>query len=131
MFFPPGFRVLVVDDAPDAADSLAAILQLHGADARACYNGPTALTVADEFDPDAAVLDVNMPGMDGCVLAGRFRERSDRSPLLVALTGMCDDDTRRRTQAAGFDLHLVKSGDLSDLERLLARLAARALSRSA
>jgi CheY-like chemotaxis protein len=132
MFFPAGFRVLVVDDERDAADSLTAILQLHGADARACYDGPAALALADAFAPDAAVVDLNMPAMDGCAVAGRLRERfAERPPLLVALTGRCDDAARRRTDGAGFELHLVKCGDLSDLERLLARLASRALSRPA
>lgn len=130
MFFPTRFRVLVVDDNRDAAESLAAILQLRHADVRVCFDGSAALAEACQFRPDAAILDLNMPGMDGFTLADELRRRLGPAMLLVALTGASDDDTRRRSQNAGFDTHLVKAGDLSDLDQLLAKLGTRALSGS-
>lgn len=106
---PFALRVLVVDDNRDAADSLADLLRLYGADVRVCYGGAAALELSGAFDFEAGVLDIHMPGMDGCELAGRLRGATPNRVLLVALTGVSDDAARRRTAAAGFDLHLTKS----------------------
>lgn len=111
-------RVLCVDDNPDVADSEALLLGLCGYDARACYGGEDALAAADGFRPDACLLDLNMPGMDGCELARRLRARG-RCPLLVAVTARGGDEDRRRTAAAGFDRHLVKPVDPARLLELL------------
>lgn len=113
-------RVLVVDDNRDAADTLADLLRLCGAHVRVYYDGEEALAQAAEFD--AGVLDVHMPGIDGCELAPRLRAASEpRRVLLVALTGVSDDAARRRTAEAGFDLHLTKA---SAPEVLVAALVA-------
>ncbi|WP_149114727.1 response regulator [Limnoglobus roseus] len=102
-------RVLCVDDSRDAADSLAALLTAMGYDARACYDGPTALRVAAEFEPDVCLLDLNMPGMDGDELARRLRADAGDAPMiLVAITGRNDAEARLRIEAAGFHQHLVK-----------------------
>ncbi|QEL18402.1 response regulator [Limnoglobus roseus] len=102
-------RVLCVDDHRDAADSLAALLTALGYDARACYDGPTALRVAAEFEPDVCLLDLNMPGMDGDELARRLRADAGDAPMiLVAITGRGDAESRLRIEAAGFHQHLVK-----------------------
>ncbi len=104
---PLSLRVLVVDDNRDAADSLAELLRLCGATVRVCYGGEEALA-AGAFD--VGVLDVHMPGIDGCELAPRLRAAAaPRRVLLVALTGVSDDAARRRTAEAGFDLHLTKA----------------------
>lgn len=119
---PLALRVLVVDDNRDAADTLADLLRLCGAEARVGYSGDEALAVTDGSDFDAAVLDVHMPGIDGCELASRLRAAAHpRRVLLVALTGVSDDAARRRTAEAGFDLHLTKT---SAPEVLVAALAA-------
>jgi two-component system, OmpR family, response regulator len=126
-FLPPAVRVLVVDDRCDAADTLAALLAQLGADARSCYDGPTALAVVDDWRPVAAVLDLHMPGMDGFELAGRLRERVGQAPtILVALTGAGDEENRRRAKEAGFDLFLTKAADLSELQPLIDRLTSLA-----
>jgi CheY-like chemotaxis protein len=115
-------RVLVVDDNRDAADSLADLLSLCGAEARASYSGEEALILAGDGAFDAGVLDIHMPGIDGCELASRLRAvAAPRRVLLIALTGVSDDAARRRTAAAGFDIHLTKS---SAPGVLLAALAA-------
>ena len=118
---PFALRVLVVDDNRDAADSLADLLRLYGADVRVCYGGAAALELSGAFDFEAGVLDIHMPGMDGCELAGRLRGATPNRVLLVALTGVSDDAARRRTATAGFDLHLTKS---SAPELLVAALTA-------
>lgn len=104
--------MLVVDDNHDAADSTALLLETVGFEARACYDGTSALAAADAFRPGVCFLDLNMPGMTGEELAVRLRERAAGRPLvLVALTAMSGPEHRERTAAAGFDLHLVKPVD--------------------
>jgi CheY-like chemotaxis protein len=106
------FRVLCVDDNRDCADSTAKLLQLVGFEARACYDGESALSQLDSYRPDLCFLDLNMRGMDGDELAIRLRAASAGRPIaLVAITAMGNEDSRRRTTAAGFDLHLVKPVD--------------------
>lgn len=123
MEVPTRPRVLYVDDNADVADSAAELLRLSGFEARACYDGPTALAVAAEFRPDAALLDLHMPLMDGDELAVRLREQAGgRAMLLVAVTAMGGDEYLRRTEAAGFHLHLIKPVDPHDLLRVVDEL---------
>jgi CheY-like chemotaxis protein len=108
----PPFRVLVVDDNRDAADSTAQLLNCVGFEARACYDGRSALAVAAGFRPGICFLDLNMPVMGGEELAVRLRaEAGGRALVLVAVTAMSSPEYRERTAAAGFDLHLVKPVD--------------------
>lgn len=108
----PVLRVLCVDDNRDAADTLGVLLELAGYQSRVCYDGPTALAAAEDFRPDAAILDLTMPGMTGDELGRRLRATDwGQSLPLVALTALSGDDARERTAAAGFDLHLVKPVD--------------------
>lgn len=119
----PPLRVLCVDDNRDAADSTADLLRLVGFEARACYDGPAALAEAAHFLPGVCLIDLNMPGMDGDELASRLREQAGARPLvLVAVTAMGSDECRRRTEAAGFHLHLVKPVDPHDLLRVVDEL---------
>jgi CheY-like chemotaxis protein len=110
-----------VDDERDAADTLVVLLELAGFEGKAFYNGQTALAALDEFRPDAAILDLTMPGMDGCALARRLRAwAADRPFPIVAVTALGDDHARQLTAAAGFDLHLVKPVDPDSLALTLA-----------
>ena len=102
------FRVLCVDDDHDVADSTVLLLRAVGFEARACYDGRTALQLAAEFRPNVCLLDVNMPGMDGDELAvGLLAQPGWRPLLVVAVTALCDEAYRQRTTAAGFHLYLV------------------------
>jgi two-component system, OmpR family, response regulator len=105
---PHPLRVLCVDDNRDAADSEAEMLGLVGFDTRACYDGTSALRTAEAFHPCIYLIDLNMPGMDGDVLAGRLRETVPGPARFIAVTARSDADTRQRLHAAGFHLHLVK-----------------------
>jgi signal transduction histidine kinase len=117
--------LLVVDDNRDAADSLAMLLGGEGCAVTVAYDGETALTVALAQRPQLVLLDIGLPGMDGHAVAQAIRQRSELSPIrLVALTGYGQPADRERSQAAGFDAHLVKPVDLETLRRLLSEVRA-------
>ena len=106
-------RILVVDDNRDAAETLATVLELAGHEVRVAFDGPGALAAAEEFKPEAALLDIGLPVMDGYELAGRLRSNPALSGLrLVAITGYGQATDRQRSLAAGFSAHLVKPVDL-------------------
>ena len=116
-------RVLVVDDHPDAADSLAAVLELLGCPVRTCYDGETALALAAEFEPHVCLLDLMMPGMDGLELAMKLKRRSGPQPLLmIATTALGDWEARTRTALAGFHHHLSKPINIPELIEAITRL---------
>jgi CheY-like chemotaxis protein len=118
-------RVLVVDDDPDAADSLMMLLRVFGHQVSVARDGPAALRLACEDVPELMLVDVELPGMDGCELARRARQmREFREVVLVAFTGYGRDEDRRRTLGAGFDHHLTKPVDPAALRELLAHPAA-------
>ena len=113
-------RVLVVDDNIDAAECLAMLLQLQGHQVRLVHDGLAALAAVREFIPDAVLLDLGLPDIDGYAVAQRIRGDIDlRQPRLIALTGWGSEEDRRRTLAAGFDHHLVKPVDGARLEDAL------------
>ena len=116
-------RVLVVDDNRDAADSLAMLLGMLGADARVENNGPDALAAMPVYRPSLVLLDIGMPGMSGHEVGRLIRERREFDDVrLVALTGWGQAEDRRRSRVAGFDQHLTKPVALADLEALLSTL---------
>src|SRR5438552_3729277 len=109
-------RVLVVDDNEDAALTLGFLLAAAGYEVRTCFDGSAALAVAERFGPDACVLDINMPGMDGYELARRLRENAaERPPVLVTVTGFGDFAHLDRAADAGFDLHFTKPADPAEV----------------
>jgi CheY-like chemotaxis protein len=117
----PSRRVLVVDDNPDAADSLALVLRLAGQEVQTAYDGPSALQRARELRPALVFLDLGMPGMDGYEVARRLRGEPELcGAVLVALTGWGQEEDRRRSAEAGLDHHLVKPADPAAVQRLLA-----------
>ena len=111
-----GCRLVVVDDNQDAADALALILGGSGADVRTAYDGDSGLRLIQSFQPDAALLDIGMPGTDGYTVCRRIRETDpDRRIILVALTGFGQAHDRARALTAGFDSHLTKPADVAAL----------------
>lgn len=117
-------RVLVVDDDRDSADSLELLLGFWGFQARVAYDGHSAVAVAPAFQPDVAIIDLEMPRMDGCELARQLRLLPAGGPgLLIALTGYADEAHRRLSMGAGFSVHLIKPLDFSGLRAMLTRVA--------
>jgi PAS domain S-box-containing protein len=118
-----GYRILVVDDNQDSADSLAMLLRASGAKAQATYDGVSALEVISSQQPDVVVLDLGMPGMDGYSVAHQIRQNlcSERVTL-IALSGWGQEQDRLRSLAVGFDHHLTKPIDLNALQGVFASL---------
>jgi signal transduction histidine kinase/ActR/RegA family two-component response regulator len=118
--FPPR-RVLVVDDNCDAADTLGVLLAALGATVSIVHSGRAALESLDSFRPDAVLLDIGMPEMDGYEVSRRIRGTSGHGGiLLIALTGWGQEHDQRASRAAGIDHHLVKPPDIDRLRELLA-----------
>src|SRR5207237_938210 len=119
----PSRRVLVVDDNVDAAESLAILMRMHGHEVHCAHDGATALTVAAAVRPELILLDIGMPGMDGCEVARRLRADDGLSDAwLVAVTGYGQEGDRVRSRAAGFDEHFVKPLTSRTLREILARV---------
>jgi PAS domain S-box-containing protein len=117
----PRRRVLVVDDDADAADSIAMLLRLDGHVVEVAYTSLAGLEAASRFGPDAILLDIGLPRMNGYEVARRLRANPAlRDARLLALSGFGRVEDRERSRAAGFDDHLVKPATLEELERALA-----------
>lgn len=116
-------RVLVADDDRDALIVLTALLGLEGYEARGVHNGGQVITMARHFRPDAILLDITMPLLNGYEVAQTLRERYGEScPMLVAVTAYSRDADRRRAEVAGFDHYFPKPYDTKALLELLATL---------
>ncbi|WP_236061029.1 ATP-binding protein [Paraburkholderia domus] len=115
-------RILLVDDNVDATEALGTLLELEGHDVKRAQSGVEALSIVESFTPDLALIDVNMPGMDGLELAQLLRLRAQCSlTKLVALTGYTDPARRFRTDERVFDFHLTKPLSLDDLADIMRR----------
>jgi signal transduction histidine kinase/CheY-like chemotaxis protein len=118
---PERRRVLIADDNRDAAESLSLLLELSGHEVRVAHLGQTALSLAQTFRPDVALLDIGMPDLSGYEVARALRQEPWATDLqLIALTGWGQDDDRRSAMEAGFDHHMTKPVDPDQLGRLIA-----------
>jgi CheY-like chemotaxis protein len=102
-------RILIVDDNRDAADGLVKLVTSYGYEAKAVYSGTDALEETTVFQPDMALVDIGMPGLDGYETVTQLRQRRGNVHLLVvAVTGWTRDEDKRRAYECGFDLHVGK-----------------------
>ncbi|HJU74975.1 MAG TPA: ATP-binding protein [Gemmatimonadaceae bacterium] len=116
-------RILVADDNPDSATSLGMLLRILGSDVRIAHDGDEALRTAAEFQPHVMLLDIGMPKANGYEVAKRVRTSDWGRPIvLIAVTGWGQKTDRERSREAGFDHHLVKPVDASELIAMLASL---------
>ena len=115
-----GRRVLVVDDNVDAATMLAALVRQLGHEVEIVHDGSAALKAAEGYRPEVVLLDIGMPGMNGFEVARRLRELA-RIPAvrIVAVTGWGKPEDQLRSREAGFDMHLIKPVELSEIKRAL------------
>ena len=121
------WRVMVVDDNRDAADMLAVGLTATGYEVQVAHDGLAALSLAEAFQPDAALLDLGLPVMDGFELARRLRAgylTEREAPVLVAVTGYGLEQDRESSRQAGFEDHMAKPVSIADVRAVLERLRA-------
>jgi CheY-like chemotaxis protein len=120
-------KVLIIDDNRDAADSLHALLRDHGLSCASALDGPSGLEAVSTFGPDAILLDLGLPGLDGFEVARRIRSLPDGDRyLIVAVTGYGEERDREASAQAGFDAHLVKPVDADQLLTVLRQMRATA-----
>jgi CheY-like chemotaxis protein len=113
-------RILVVDDNRDAAESLAMLLRLGGNEVETAFDGLAAVEMARRCRPELILLDIGMPKLDGYDACRRIREHAwGKQMMIVAMTGWGQSEDRRKSEAAGFDAHLVKPVAASALQQLL------------
>jgi len=113
-------NVLVVDDSADAAESLGELLTAWGYHVTVAHDGPAALAATQDTLPDIALLDIDLPAMDGYELAAhlRFQPGCEKLPI-VAITGAGTPADIRHSFARGFAAHLVKPVSAATLRALL------------
>lgn len=117
----PGERihVMVVDDAPDAAETLAMVLKLDGFAVSTALNGAQALAAIAKARPDCMLVDFGLPDMDGLDLVRIIRERHGDDIILVAVTGWSEDKPRVAETFALVDHHFTKPVSVEQLRRIL------------
>jgi signal transduction histidine kinase len=120
------YTILLVEDNADGREMTSAMLSAYGHQVFAVADGPAGLALVQQQQPDIALIDIGLPGMDGYQLAALLRASPDTARLkLIALTGYGEEKDQQRARQAGFDLHLVKpvsAENLSEAIRLCARL---------
>lgn len=113
-------RILIVDDNRDGAASLAMLLKVLGNETRTAHDGLQGVEVAESFRPDAIVLDIGLPQLNGYEVCRRIRAQQwGKQILIVAATGWGQEEDRRRSKEAGFDHHFVKPVDAAQFINLL------------
>jgi PAS domain S-box-containing protein len=113
-------RVLIADDNRDAAESLAMLLRMDGHEVTVAYDGPQALALLAQAQPEVALLDIGMPGLNGYEVAQRIRQSPlGRHVKLIAVTGWGQDRDKAQAHQAGFDHHFTKPVDPTRLSELL------------
>src|SRR5262249_61992549 len=109
-------------DNADTALGMVQLLEIVGNEATAVHTGHAAIETARTFRPDFVLLDIGLPGMDGYQVASALREdESHKDTVIIAVSGYGQEGDRRRSQAAGFDHHLVKPGNFDSLISLMGR----------
>jgi CheY-like chemotaxis protein len=122
----PGFKVLVADDNRDAAESLAILLSMSGYRVLVAHSGDEALRLALHEQPNALILDIGMPALNGCEVARGVREQGwGKHALLLAISGWDQHEDREASSNAGFDVHLSKPAEPERIEQILESFCAR------
>ncbi len=121
-----GLRILVVEDNRDGRESLRDLLEIWGHHVDMAENGPDGVEMALSLQPEVALVDIGLPGLDGNEVAQRIRASLDSDRMtLIAMTGYGQPEDRRRALQAGFDAYLVKPVNPAELTRTLSQLAGR------
>ncbi|MGD0959814.1 MAG: response regulator [Methylomonas sp.] len=114
------FKIMVVDDYADAAESLAFVLLSDGHNVEIAYCGIKAIELAKVFQPRIALIDIGLPDLDGYQVANQLRTFPEtKNTILIAVTGYGQDKDRERAYAEGFDHHMLKPVDFEKLSALI------------
>jgi two-component system, sensor histidine kinase len=111
-------RILVIEDNSDAREGLAALLRMWGHEVLEAATGTEGIEMAVKRAPAVVLLDIVLPDIDGYDVARQLRRKLGKRIRLLALSGYGEPQDRARSSEAGFDVHIVKPIDPSDLERL-------------
>ncbi|BFM08850.1 ATP-binding response regulator [Halioxenophilus aromaticivorans] len=123
-------RILVVDDNREAAETLVELLTLLGHEGHCIFSGEEALAAATELNPDILFLDIGMPGMSGHEVCQQLRQKTQfRDTYIVAQTGFGQAEDKQKSEAHGFDKHLVKPLTLQQIQQVLAEHDSRRAAR--
>jgi len=115
--------ILVAEDNKDTAIGLSRLLTRVGHTVHIAHSGPAAIQLATKEVPDAIILDIGLPGMDGFQVARHIRGQDQLAKsYLIAVTGYGSEEDQRRTHEAGFDAHMVKPADFDRIQQLLSSL---------
>ena len=119
-----GMRILIADDNVDAASTLAILLELLGNKVKQVNDGAAAVEAAASFRPQVALIDIGMPKLNGYQVCRQIRQQEGgMAMVIIAVTGWGQPEDRRKSADAGFNHHLVKPVDPSELTQLLAKIA--------
>lgn len=118
-------RIVVVEDNADVRDLLRLKLHRLGHEVHAVADGVAGAQTIIDHRPDLALVDIGLPGIDGYEVASRVRKEIGTGVVLVAVSGFGQPEDKRRAHDAGFDDHITKPADVSDIENLLSRLPPR------
>lgn len=118
-------RILVVDDDPDIAYTIADGLEMMGHLTYVALDATSALCFTEEFAPDIALLDIGLPDLDGFELASRLHARHGKRLVIVAVTAWGSDSHRARAASSGFDAYLVKPVSLTRIQSTIRDLLAQ------
>lgn len=116
-------RVLIIEDHPEARESLRVLLTIHGCEARVAADALDGVRQALDWRPDVVISDIDLPGLDGWEVARQLRAGLGDGVFLVAVSGLGRLADHERSLAAGFNAHIAKPADLNELLGLM-RLAA-------
>jgi CheY-like chemotaxis protein len=120
------FRILVIDDDRDTAETMARFLKAFGHDVQTAFDGYEAIEIARRQRPEYVLLDLALPGLDGYQIAARLRQELAGPFVIIAVTGYGREEDRQLSRQADIDYHLLKPIDLTALLSLLA--ASRSLA---
>ncbi len=118
-------RIVIVEDNADVRELLRLKLRRLGHAVDAVADGPTGVDAIVAGKPDLALVDIGLPGLDGYEVAMQVRQSLGSGVVLVAVSGFGQPEDKRKALEAGFDEHITKPADVTDIENLLARLPPR------
>lgn len=120
-----GHRILLVEDNPDVADSMAMLLKLFGHEVLMASDGQQGVEMALQEEPTAILLDIGLPKMNGYEACQAIRQAGLQNIPIIAVTGYNQAEDRKKSQEAGFNEHMPKPVDMAELEKLLAAFPGR------